>query len=740
MKKIRILYMALLIAFVSVAMFKSIKSDNIIEASNSTTYTFSWNSDYDVVRTQDAYLPYKTITTLKYGDSFITLNTPSDLYLTEEEGVEYLYIADTGNKRIIKYSLATSEVVLIISTYINENGNEVSLVTPKGVFVSSNNNIYISDTNAKRVIKYDINGNYIKSFTKPNNVVFQSAYEIYASNATGEVLSEEEWKLANPNSSKSALSFEPEKVAVDEADNLYIVLNGVTDGIAKIDDTGDFIGFFTTNYVTLSLMQRIENLLYSEKDKKAGIISARIALPYSNVLYNDGWLYTTTVTPQGAEYRVETLAKHSSSGNNVFSDTFVFSARYNDVFVDKHGMIYCSDSYGYVDVYTRDGEVVFWFGVSSQEDVLGFFGTISGVAVDSSGTVWALDQSKNYIQGFKETDYTTKIYSAIDLYNNSKYEEAVEVWKEVLERNQVSVLAHNGIAKCYLLLAAKDSNYYKLAAKHFELAGNRTSYSEAFWEIRNLWIQNYLVLMIFIILGVSIILLVVVKTNKKYHYLDPVTSRIKKFFKIRKINDCFYGLTVMKHPINSMYFIKKKEKGSYFGATVTLLLGFGAYLYYTAGKGFIFQLVKAQNMDLFSIVAGFFLIIFAFVLTNWLATSIKDGEGTFGETYKGICYSLWPLIISAVVTTILTYVATNNEAFLVNLVWTIGLSYTLILIFISIEEMQNYTIRETIKSILISVVFIAIMAIIFAFVQMIAGELINFVINIFKEAIRNVFH
>ena len=61
----------------------------------------------------------------------------------------------------------------------------------------------------------------------------------------------------------------------------------------------------------------------------------------------------------------------------------------------------------------------------------------------------------------------------------------------------MSVLAHNGVAKAYY-----NDEVYDKAMEHFEIAGNRDGYSNAFWEVRNKSIQKWLgtVLIVLVIL------------------------------------------------------------------------------------------------------------------------------------------------------------------------------------------------------------------------------------------------
>lgn len=74
-------------------------------ATSATSYTLTNDSKGGFVRTQDAYLPHRTITNLQ-------LNKPDDIFIDKED---YLYIADTGNMRVIKYDTKSDKVLLNIT-------------------------------------------------------------------------------------------------------------------------------------------------------------------------------------------------------------------------------------------------------------------------------------------------------------------------------------------------------------------------------------------------------------------------------------------------------------------------------------------------------------------------------------------------------------------------------------------------------------------------------------------------
>ena len=67
------------------------------------------------------------------------------------------------------------------------------------------------------------------------------------------------------------------------------------------------------------------------------------------------------------------------------------------------------------------------------------------------------------------------VYNALNQYEAGNYDEAMAQWNEVLKRNQMSVLAHDGAGKAYL-----HTEEYEEALEHFRVANDKTYYSEAF--------------------------------------------------------------------------------------------------------------------------------------------------------------------------------------------------------------------------------------------------------------------
>jgi len=653
-----------------------------VSASQATSYTYTLDEDGYWTRTQDAYLPDKTITNLG-------LAAPDDLYIDENN---MLYIADSQNRRIVKYSIDTGDVAGILE---NEN-----LKNPRGVFVTKNGEIYVADPSAKMVFRFDKDFNLLQSISRPTSPSFADT------------------------------PFEPLRVAVDNGGNIYIVGEGVYNGVIQLSGSGDFLGYFTVNKTKLTFIQAIQNAIFTRAQLEN--LVARVPTTFSNLFIDGkGIVYTTTMGTHS-----DAVKKHNTAGGNMLKAQTYQSDSMTDIYVDKNGIIYTSIHDGYIEIFSSSGELIFEFGSNvSDLDVSGLFSKLPTIAVDNHGNIWTADGDKGYLQSFKPTDYALMVYDAMGLYEQGLYEKALEQWNEVLKLNQMSVLAHNGVGKAYL-----HAGYYEKAMEHFEVAGNREYYSEAFWEVRNHWIQTHLPGMVSIIGVLWFISFLIRKLDKKRIVKKTKRRLIQKLWKLPVLKDVLYASKIPKHPIDQYYNLRVQRSGSVLGASILYLLFFIIFMAYQTSKGFIYQFTDVEDMDINAIVIGFFAIWTLFIICNYLVASINDGDGSLQQVFMIPAYGLLPAMSSMLIVILMSYYLTLNESFLLTIVLAVGVIWSIITIFLGLQTVHDYTTKETIVSLIITAVFIIIATIIALIIIIMWEQLWQFLKSIGMEATRNVFH
>lgn len=661
-----------------------------VAASQATSYTYTMDDQSEMVRTQDAYLPDRTITDLGLSD-------PEDMIIDDNNQA---YIVDTGNRRIVIFDLNTEKVVKVINKQTVESKYFTGFDTPKGIFRTNEGEIYVADTGAKTVFRFTKDFEYVRRYDRPTAPIFADT------------------------------NYEPSKVAVDSGNNLYIVSEGVYAGIIQLANTGEFLGYFTSNKATLTPQQVFLKIIYTKEQQKKSAALNTLPSTFSNVYVDKkGTAYSVCMGKGG-----DLLKKHSTNGKNMFNGAIISSDAFTDVTADDNGIIYASDSKGFIWVYTNSGEVIFSLGEQAEDtDISGLFSSLTTIAVDRDGNIWTADGKKGFLQSFTPTEYATTIFKALDEYESGDYDDALKDWNYVLQLNQMSVLAHNGVAKAYF-----NAEKYDKAMEHFEIAGNRDGYSDAFWEVRNKSIQKWLgtVLVILIILIALKVIIGFIDKNKIIKKKKRALGKVLKNTPV--IGEIGYAFKCAKHPIDRYYDIRVHKNGSMIAATIIYIVFFGVYMLYQTSKGFIYQYTKVEDMDMGAVVVGFFAILILFIVCNYLVTSITDGDGTLKQVYMIPAYGLMPVMICMLATIGMSYVLTYNESFILTVIMIIGLVWSIAVIFEGLSTVHDYDFKNTVVSLLITAVFMLIAAIVVLVVIIMWEQLYDFLLTVGKEIIRNV--
>jgi DNA-binding beta-propeller fold protein YncE len=652
-----------------------------VQADPSTSFTYVV-TPRGLLRTQNAYLPGIALTHLG-------LSNPQDMFIDRNDNI---YIADTGNRRIVVYNIHTGEVDRILQ-YSGFN-------SPRGVFVDNSGYIYVADAAAQAVFRFNPQGERLETFGRPTEPAFGNT------------------------------SFNPSKIVVNNRGSMFIVSEGVASGVIQLSNNGSFLGFFTTNRTRLTFTEMLQNMIYTRT--QLARVADRVPPTIANVFIdNRGIIYTAT-----AGVDINGIQKHNAAGVNMLEDTISIGSIIG-VWVDEQGIIYAVSSGGIISVFSSDGDLLFLIpaigGGFFAEDRAGLFHTMSAVAVDSRGFIWGLDSYKGFLQSISPTDYALNVYLALALFNEGYYVESRAVWADVLHLNQMSSLAHAGMGRAYIF-----DFEYERALPHFRLAGNRWLYSQAFWEIRNLWLQQYVGILAAVFVSLFIAMRIALRLDKKKRYKkwkNHVGERIRS---VPALYNILYSFHVSRHPVDGFYQIKIGRAGSFPGATVMYALFFASFLYYQIGKGFIFQYTTVADMDLNVLIFGFFALLFMFIFANYLSSSIMDGDGRIKEIYIVVGYSALPLILSLVGVTWLTHIFTYNEQVFITFFLLLGICWSIVILLLGLTEIHSYFFRETLKSMFATFCLMAVGALVLLVFSVMWGQFSQFVLELIGEGWRNV--
>ncbi len=416
------------------------------------TYNFDY-WDY-IVFTPAAYVPDTNISGLKLGiGAFLN---PQDICVSEDYKV---YVADTGNNRVVILNESMNEVVKVIDGFEN-NGVTDTFSAPSGLYITPTNELYIADTNNKRVVVLDELGKLIYIITNP----------------TSEVLDE-------------GFVFNPLKVSVDYANRVYVVARNMFQGVMAFDDKGNFTGFSGTLKVQIGLKDKIWRKLSTKAQRSKQVLF--IPTEFTGIdVDKEGFLYATNIDNMG----VQAVRRLNPKGEDVIRKgdkknlggdvsygifgAYAGPSYISDVVIREKGIYSLVDTRrGRVFTYDHEGNLLYIFGgLGSQAGTFRI-----PVAVEAMGDkILVLDSQRAEILTFIETQYGSLINDAVGLRYDGDEVLAVERWKEVLKINSNFELANTGIGKAYL--TAGDN---KQAMKYLKLGMSKTYYSIALKRYRN---------------------------------------------------------------------------------------------------------------------------------------------------------------------------------------------------------------------------------------------------------------
>jgi sugar lactone lactonase YvrE len=415
---------------------------------------YNYDDRLETIPSLQGYEPEKMLTGRDFGMD--DLKSPMDM-MFDKEGK--LYIADTGNNRIVILN-KDFKVDRIIREFDNE-GSEDTFNAPEGVFVDDSGSIYIADTKNSRLVRLDGEGKLIKIFPKPKSEILPDNFK-----------------------------YNPQKLVVDKVGRIYVVAQGVLEGLMQLDHNGEFNRFFGSNRVKANPFEILFRKLLSPTQREKRKLN--LPIEYSNAYIDpQGFLYTTTRNVDLNQVKRlnsmgDNIIRHDGRVRNKYGDILWGAIRpqFMDVQVDEYGNVIALDnSRGRVYKYNSLGDLLFVFGGLGEH--VGLFK--NAVALEMRDEkVFVLEETQGTITVFKMTEFGKLVMTANNLYMDGKYLEAQEPWNEVLKRNSNYDLAYIGIGN-----ALHKQEKYREAMRYFKLGYSRFNYSRSFKEYRTEVMRAY---------------------------------------------------------------------------------------------------------------------------------------------------------------------------------------------------------------------------------------------------------
>lgn len=361
---------------------------------------------------------------------------------------------------------------------LDENGNQITLSAPEGCYVhEKTGEIYIADPGGEQVVVLNLSDyTYNRIIKKPSNM-------------TG------------------STQFKPSKVAVDDANRIFLVVQSSYEGIIELARDGSFIGYYGVNTPTINFVEYFWKSIATDRQKEQ--MSKTFAPAFNNIAV-DGEGFVMAVTYDSAA--TDMIFRLNAKGANVIREegntwligdvtrkTDAQSSAFVDIAVTDYGVYAVLDkTMGRIFIYDFDGELLNAFG--SLGNLKGQLQTPTGIAWLNDKLV-VTDSTLRCAYILSPSEFGSTILNGSREYYNGNWDGALVYFEEAVKLNSNYEVAYTGIGKNYLM-----KNEYSSAMYYFKYGNNRTYYSKAYYGYRGQQMKKYfgVIAAVFVVLIASL--------------------------------------------------------------------------------------------------------------------------------------------------------------------------------------------------------------------------------------------
>ena len=606
------------------------------------------------------------------------LSQPQDLAWDAEHGE--LYIADTGNARVIVLD-SGYRFLREYSAFDN-----TALIRPKGVFAGRDGDIYIADEEMGAVARVSREGKLRRLYTRPESDLYEEA-----------------------------TPYKPQKVVADSAGRVYVLSQGVYQGLVCFYEDGAFLNFFGSSHVTVTskmVLQKIWRMFLTRAQREG--MESFIPIEYGNVAIDEeDMIYAVVVSGEAGAGR--TLAKLNPMGIDIFPGGP--SLAFTDVLPEKDGIYTALNKTTRVILqFTETTGVLLTFGGYGTQD--GLFQdpvTMERVGED----ILVLDAQAGTVTVFELTAFGRAIHEASALYNDGRYREAIRPWQEVLRMDNNYNMAYFGLGKAYFQLED-----YGKAMDCFRQGNYRAAYSDAFKEYSLQAVRKNMgwILLLAVLLFVS-------AKGRGFYKKRRGTGREKR-------RDGLFRapLYCMAHPYQGFEGVKYAGLGSVASGAVVLLAFFLATVFEYLQTGFAFN---PNRIDRFNVQLLFLGSVGSFALayvSNLAVSSLmSDCEGKKHELFIAFSYALVPLILGMAARAVISNFVTLDMKVFLDFLSMITMGWSAVLLVMGIYHVNQLTLKKTFLNLGLTALAVAILLVLMVLAYSLFQQMWVFATTIYHE-------
>ena len=301
----------------------------------------------------------------------------------------------------------------------------------------------------------------------------------------------------------SGKTFSPTKVLTDTAGRIYVISDGIYEGIVLLNNKGEFMRFVGVNYTTMSFWQALWRNIATEEQRNQ--MTSILQTEFKNfAMDSQGFIYTVARPSTNPETNAIDYSSMIKRINQAGKDVLVRNgysvpkgdlitiltgnnkggSQFTGITVNDYGMYTVVDSKaGRLFTYDKEGNLLYISAGNGVE----LTNLVNPVAVSYQGdNLLVLEKNNRAVIRFTPTEVGALINKAVKLHAIGRSEEASEEWQNVINQNPNYELAYVGVGKTYL-----EAERYLDAMEYFKTGFSVSYYSKAYKSYRDDIIKKY---------------------------------------------------------------------------------------------------------------------------------------------------------------------------------------------------------------------------------------------------------
>lgn len=190
-------------------------------------------------------------------------------------------------------------------------------------------------------------------------------------------------------------------------------------------------------------------------------------------------------------------------------------------------------------------------------------------------------------------------------------------------------------------------------------------------------------------------------------------AKLKEYFSL--------PMYVLFHPADGFYDMKYEKRGHTSIIFVNLLLFWVSFSFQKQYSGFVINENNPLSYNTFTDLVGVSAMFLLWCVGNWSVTSLMNGEGKFRDIAMAASVSLTPMILVFIPATLLSNLLILDEAAFYHVIMGISIVWFLLLMFMGVMKVHNYSVGKTVATLVLT--FLAICIILF--LALMVGALIQ---------------